>query len=92
MGTPASSKGVESVGTCEEECLRLGGRGVGSPTVSCLVGSSVGGSTGGGVLREAFRSYFIFAVGGGWFCVWCWFVVCGAVCRELDLGILGCEK
>jgi hypothetical protein len=76
---------VESVGTCEEECFRLGGRGVGSPTASCLGGSSVGGSA-GGVVRETFRSYFIVAV-GGWVVKWLgWLSGWLAVCA----GVLGC--
>lgn len=64
---------VESVGTLLEECLRVGGRGIGSPMESCLLGGSVGGSSSaGGVVRETLRSYFIVTVG--------WFVV--SVCAE----------
>ena len=73
-GVGRVSKGVESVGTLLEECLRLGGRGMGSPMESCLLGSSVGGSA-GGVVRETFRSYFMVAVGlvGGFVCEeWIW--------------------
>lgn len=57
-GVGGASKVVESVGTLLEECLRLGGLGMGSPIESCLVGGSVGGST-GGVVREGLRSYFM---------------------------------
>lgn len=59
----ADPKGLESVGTLLEECLRLGGRGMGSPMGSVFLGGSRGGSA-GGVSKERFRSYFIVTVGG----------------------------